>query len=68
MKNFITEITTVCGFDLSLIKFGSLPYRKNEAMVLAGDNNKLQKKIHYPFPDNHRDGILDIYNDLKLEV
>ena len=31
-------------------------------------NSKLQNLIHYPFPDNHRDGILDIYNDLKSEV
>ena len=68
VKQFIEEVITVCGFDLSLIKFGSIPYRKNEAMMFAGKNSKLQNLIHYPFPDNHRDGILDIYNDLKSEV
>lgn len=65
VKNFIMEIVDVCGFDKSLVDFGSIPYRKNEAMVFAGDNRKLQNVIQYPFPRNHRDGILDIYNSLK---
>lgn len=67
VKDFILEIVDVCGFDISLVNFGSIPYRKNEAMVFAGDNKKLQSIIHYPFPHNHRAGILDIYNDLKTE-
>ena len=50
----------MCGFDKNLVNFGALPYRQNEAMIFAGDNTKLQKVINYPFPDNHREGILDI--------
>ena len=60
VRDFIEEIVSVCGFDKSLVNFGALPYRNNEAMKFAGDNSKLQKVINYPFPDNHRDGILDI--------
>ena len=65
VKSFISEIVDVCGFDSSLVKFGALPYRANEAMIFAGDNRKLQKVINYPFPNNHRDGILDMYNSIK---
>lgn len=68
VKDFILEIVDVCGLDASLVDFGSIPYRKNEAMVFAGDNKKLQSVIQYPFPRNHREGILDIYNSLKAEV
>lgn len=68
VKDFILEIVDVCGLDVSLVEFGSIPYRKNEAMVFAGDNKKLQSVIQYPFPRNHREGILDIYNSLKKEV
>ena len=60
VRDFIEEIVDVCGFDKNLVNFGALPYRDNEAMKFAGDNTKLQKVINYPFPDNHRDGILDI--------
>lgn len=67
VKDFITEIVTVCGFDLSLVAFGSIPYRKNEAMIFAGNNKKLQEIIHYPFPNNHSSGIMDIYNSIKNE-
>lgn len=67
VKDFIKEILAVCGFDESLVDFGALPYRKNEAMIFAGDNKKLQNVINYPFPNNHKSGILDIYNALKDE-
>ena len=65
VKDFILEIVEVCGLDRSLINFGSIPYRANEAMIFAGDNKKLQSVINYPFPNNHRDGILDIYKAIK---
>lgn len=65
VRDFITEIIETCGFDISLIKFGTLPYRQNEAMIFAGDNHKLQELINYPFPNNHKDGIMEIYNSLK---
>lgn len=65
VRDFITEIVETCGFDISLIKFGSLPYRTNEAMIFAGDNHKLQNIINYSFPRNHQAGIMDIYNSLK---
>lgn len=65
VRDFITEIVAVCGFDINLIKFGSLPYRANEAMIFAGKNDKLQKVIHYPFPADHKEGIIDIYNSLR---
>lgn len=68
VKSFIDEIVNVCGFDKSLIEFGALPYRENEAMMFAGNNEKLQNVVHYPFPDNHCEGILDIYNALKLTI
>lgn len=67
VKSFITEIVDICGFDRGLIDFGALPYRENEAMIFAGSNEKLQNVIGYPFPNNHKDGILDIYNDMKEE-
>lgn len=67
VRDFITEIVETCGFDLSLVKFGSLPYRNNEAMIFAGDNKKLQSIINYTFPQNHKEGILDIYNTIKGE-
>lgn len=60
VRDFIEEIVEVCGFDKNLVNFGALPYRSNEAMKFAGDNTKLQNVINYPFPDNHREGILDI--------
>lgn len=67
VKNFILEIIDVCGFDISLVDFGSVPYRENEAMIFAGNNKKLQSIINYPFPNNHKEGILDIYNSLKRD-
>ena len=67
VKDFILEIVEVCGFDVSLVDFGSIPYRNNEAMVFAGDNKKLQSIIQYPFPHDHKSGILDIYNAIKTE-
>lgn len=67
VKDFITEIVNVCGFDLSQIAFGDIPYRQNEPMVFAGNNKKLQDIIHYPFPKNHISGILDIYQAIKSE-
>lgn len=67
VKEFILEIIDVCKFDISLVEFGSIPYRKNEAMIFAGDNRKLQNVIGYPFPHNHRDGILDIYKSMKAK-
>lgn len=68
VRDFILEIVETCGFDISLIKFGSLPYRQDEAMVFAGDNHKVQELINYPFPKNHKDGIMEIYNKLKGNV
>ena len=67
VKDFITEIVETCGFNRSLIKFGALLYRQNEAMIFAGDNSKLRNLTEYSFPRNHREGILDIYNELKKE-
>ncbi len=67
VKSFINEIVDVCGFDKSLIEFGALPYRENEAMMFAGSNKKLQNVINYSFPNNHKEGILDIYSALKSE-
>lgn len=64
VKNFIEEIVDVCKLKKELILFGNIPYRKNEAMIFAGDNTKLQKIINYPFPNDHREGILDIYNSI----
>ncbi len=65
VRDFICEIVETCGFDIDLVSFGSIPYRQNEAMVFAGNNKKLQECIHYPFPKDHREGILDIYRSLK---
>jgi nucleoside-diphosphate-sugar epimerase len=67
VKDFITEIIEVCGFDKSLVKFGALPYRQNEAMVFAGNNKKLQDVINYPFPLNHKEGIIEIYNSICVK-
>ncbi len=67
VRNFICEIVETCDFDINMVSFGSIPYRQNEAMMFAGDNSKLQNCIHYSFPKNHREGILDIYNTLKTE-
>lgn len=67
VKDFITEVVETCDFDISLINFGALPYRKNEAMIFAGSNKKLQNIIHYPFPENHKEGILDIYRQMNGE-
>lgn len=68
VKSFIEEIVEICGFDKSLISFGAIPYRTNEAMVFAGSNKKLQAVINYPFPNDHKDGILDIYRSMKGDV
>lgn len=64
VKRFIEEILDTCGFDKKLVNFGALPYRKNEAMIFAGCNKKLQNIISYDFPIDHRQGILDIYNGI----
>ena len=68
VKDFILEIVDICGFDRSLVDFGGIPYRDNEAMVFAGSNRKLQKVINYPFPKNHKSGILDIYALLEKDT
>lgn len=68
VREFIKEIVEVCGFEESLIEFGALPYRENEAMVFAGDNSKIQEVINYPFPNNHREGIKELYECIKREV
>lgn len=65
VRDFIGEIVDVCGFDIELIDFGALHYRNNEAMNYAGDNTKLQNVIDYPFPANHRAGIIDILKSIK---
>lgn len=65
VKDFILEIIDTCKFDRSLVDFGGIPYRKNEAMVFAGSNKKLQNIINYPFPRDHKSGILDIYKSIK---
>lgn len=65
VKDFILEIVDTCEFDRSLVDFGGIPYRDNEAMVFAGSNRKLQEVINYPFPKDHISGILDIYRSLK---
>lgn len=67
VKEFICEIVNTCGFDMDLVSFGSIPYRENEAMMFAGDNSKLQNCIDYPFPKDHKEGIMDIYKALKAE-
>ena len=68
VKDFILEIVDTCGFDRSLIDFGGIAYRDNEAMVFAGNNRKLQEVINYPFPKDHRSGILDIYNKVNRKI
>ena len=45
LKDFITEIIKVCGFDYSLFHFGEKEYRKNESMFFAGTNNRLLSYI-----------------------
>lgn len=65
VKDFILEIVDTCNFDRSLIDFGGIPYRDNEAMVFAGSNKKLQSIINYPFPKSHKSGIIDICGILK---
>lgn len=65
VRDFILEIIDTCGFNRSLVDFGGIPYRKNEAMVFAGSNKKLQNIINYPFPKDHKSGILDIYRFIK---
>ena len=67
VRDFILEIIDTCKFDHSLVDFGGIPYRENEAMVFAGSNKKLQSIINYPFPKDHRNGILDIYKSIKGE-
>lgn len=67
VRDFIFEIVDTCNFDHSLIDFGGIPYRDNEAMVFAGSNKKLQGIINYPFPIDHKSGILNIYMSLNSE-
>lgn len=68
VRDFILEVVDTCNFNRSLIDFGGIPYRDNEAMVFAGSNKKLQKVINYPFPKNHKSGILDIYALLEKDT
>lgn len=68
VKDFILEIIDTCNFDRSLVDFGGIPYRVNEAMVFAGSNKKLQEVINYPFADDHKSGIMDIYNEVKKKM
>lgn len=68
VKDFILEIIDTCKFDHSLVDFGGIPYRDNEAMIFAGSNKKLQDIINYPFPKDHRSGILDIYKFIMEDV
>lgn len=68
VKEFVKEIIDTCGFDEKLFKLGAIPYRKNEAMIFAGNNDKLLNTIDYNFPDNHTKGIIDIFENLKKDV
>lgn len=65
VKDFVEEIIEVCNLDKSLYRFAKLPYRKNEAMVFAGDNKKLLSAINYDFPKDHKVGIKELFNDIK---
>ena len=68
VKEFAEEIISCLGFDRNLYKFGSIPYRINEAMYFVGNNEKLLKTIDYKFPDNHKKGILDLYDEIKIRI
>ncbi|MFQ6791899.1 NAD(P)-dependent oxidoreductase [Thomasclavelia sp.] len=68
VKEFVKEIIETCGFDEKFFKLGALHYRKDEAMIFAGNNDKLLNTIEYDFPDNHTKGIKDIFEKLKKEV
>ena len=68
VKTFAEEIISLLKFDKKLFQFGAIPYRKNEAMSFIGSNEKLLKTIDYTFPENHTDGILDLYNEIKQRI
>lgn len=68
VKTFAEEIISLLKFDKKLYQFGAIPYRKNEAMSFKGSNEKLMKTIDYTFPENHTDGILDLYNEIKQRM
>ncbi len=56
----VPYVSRVLGTEgVGIIEFGTLHYRENEAMIFAGNNEKLQNIVHYPFPNNYREGILD---------
>lgn len=65
VRDFVEEIIEVCNLDKSLYRFGKLPYRKNEAMVFAGNNKKLLSVIDYDFPKNHKEGIKELFEKVK---
>lgn len=68
VKDFIFEIINTLGFDPNLYQFGKIPYRKNEAMCFIGCNDKLLKTIDYKFPNNHKDGILELFNEIQEKL
>jgi len=65
VKTFTEEIISLLKFDKNLYQFGAISYRKNEAMCFIGNNEKLLKTIEYTFPENHINGILNLYNEIK---
>lgn len=57
IKEFVKQIIDICQFDSNLYHFGVLPYRSNESMYFAGNNEKLLTVIDHDFYTDQRKGI-----------
>lgn len=57
IKDIVRIICEVSDSDISLFKFGAIPYRENEVMSFVGDNSKIKEKINWGPKHSLRDGL-----------
>lgn len=70
IRDIVKHICEISGTDMSLFKFGEIPYRKNEVMSFVGDNTKIVREINWKPKYSLREGLELTYKWYKenLEV
>ena len=63
LKDLLMKITDLIGVSQNLLKFGVVPYRIGQNMLIAGDNSKFIKH----FPDD-RESFFGLNNGLKKTI
>ncbi len=68
LRDLIEMVVAVAGLNSSIINFGAIPYRKNEAMYIVGDNKKFLSETNWKPKVSVKEGVRLMYqNFLKGE-